>query len=558
MDYKELLNFIPENEGILVADMDYKPVFGTGIAQDFVQDGKICDLIPSLIRQSLNNGWVEFISDGCILHLKVQQLSSSYVMWIKDETKADHDRKMLAYCLEILDHINEGVIMTDEDSRIIIYNKKLGEFEDLNPEDVIGHRLKDVYDKWSAESSEHYQVLKTGQTIKESQYRNITKHGRTNYLVASSFPVKTGDKTEAAYSISRNVNTIQELYDRTWELQAAVQGDSNKLGNGTRFTFKDIIHKSASMQKLLADAEKAAWSDFAILVCGETGAGKELLVQSIHNAGPHRNKPFVALNCAALPENLLEGLLFGTKKGAFTGSEDMIGFFDQAGEGTLYLDEINSMPQNLQAKLLRAIQEKEFRRIGDSEVRTIKCKIISSVNTDPMICVKNGQLRQDLYYRLSTIVLEIPPLRQRKEDVEALVDYFWHKYSQLHGAGNLVMDEELKQAMQNYDWPGNVRELEHLIQRGISLMDTNNKMTVYSMPSYFREKLYSTKYLPGKDDGTLTLNDILLAAEKNVIKDALQQNELNISKTARALGIKRQNLQYRIEKLGLRELFWNK
>ena len=211
------------------------------------------------------------------------------------------------------------------------------------------------------------------------------------------------------------------------------------------------------------------------------------------------------------------------------------------------------MPQNLQAKFLRAIQEKEFRRIGDDKVREIKCKIISSVNVDPMTCIENGHLRQDLYYRLSTIVLEIPPLRQRKEDIEVLVDYFWHKYSQLYGMGNLVMDEELKRAMQVYDWPGNVRELEHLIQRSISLMDSGETLTLYNMPSYFREKLYSSKYLPDQNDGALTLNEILFATEKNVIKDALQHNGMNISKTARQLGIKRQSLQYRIEKLGLKE-----
>lgn len=552
MDYQKLFNFIPENEGILVADKDFKPVFAAGIAREFIQDEKINDTILSVFRQSLDNGWITFQMDGKALRLKARHDPPSYVMWLGDATENDHDRRMLSYCLEILDNINEGVIMTDEDGRIIIYNKKLGEFEDMDPKDVIGHQLKDIYDKWSAESSEHYQVLKTGQAIKECQYRNITKHGRTNYLVASSFPVKNGDKTEAAYSISRNVTTIQELYDRTMELQEAVTGES-RMANGTRFTFQDIIHRSGRMSELLADAEKAAWSDSAVLVCGETGTGKELLVQGIHNAGPHRNEPFVALNCAALPETLLESLLFGTKKGSFTGSENTVGFFDQAGEGTLYLDEIDSMPQNLQAKFLRAIQEKEFRRIGDDKVREIKCKIISSVNVDPMTCIENGHLRQDLYYRLSTIVLEIPPLRQRKEDIEVLVDYFWHKYSQLYGMGNLVMDEELKRAMQVYDWPGNVRELEHLIQRSISLMDSNETLTLYNMPSYFREKLYSSKYLPDQNDGALTLNEILFATEKNVIKDALQHNGMNISKTARQLGIKRQSLQYRIEKLGLKE-----
>lgn len=590
MDFKELFNCIPESEGVLAADAAFKPVFAAGIARDLIEDGKLRDDILPLLRKTVDNGWMDLKEEERHLSIKACRLSSlsckegacardtktmdggtiqnapgstekapdsfdaEYIMWIRNYTDPCHDRRMLSYCLEILDNINEGVIVTDSEGRIIIYNKKLGEFEDMDPEQVIGKKLKDVYDKWSAESSEHYQVLKTGQAIKEGYYRNITKFGRTNHLVASSFPIKNGDETEAACSISRNVTTIQQLYDRTLSLQAAVSGEDAKLKNGTSFTFADIIHKSDSMQKLISDAEKAAWNDSSVLVCGETGTGKELIVQSIHNAGPRRTEPFVALNCAALPETLLESLLFGTKKGAFTGSEDTNGFFDQAGEGTLYLDEINSMPQNLQAKLLRAIQEKKFRRIGDDRIRSIDCKIISSVNIDPLTCVESGQLRQDLYYRLSTIVLEIPPLRKRKEDIEALVDYFGHKYSQIYGVGKLEMDEELKRALQAYDWPGNVRELEHLIERGISLMDANEKLTLYNMPSYLREKLYSSKYLPDRNDEAMTLSEILFAAEKQVVKEALQKNGMNISRTARQLGLSRQSMQYRIEKLGLKDM----
>jgi len=558
MDFRKFFDGMPDKEGILITNKDYEPLFVFGIAEILVEEDKITDSALSVLKKALKTEKIKLDSDQnhYLMHAQIINDGSDlyYALWIKDESENAETEKKLKYCLEVLDNINEGIIVTDKNGKIVIYNKKLGEFEDLDKNDVIGKQLKDVYDEWSAESSEHYQVLKTGQAIKEGSYKNITKLGRTNQLVASSFPIKIDGNTEAAYSISRNVTTIREIYNRTLGIQSEDAGNSVKLKNGTRFTFKDIIHKSKLMDKLISDAEKAALNDSPVLVYGETGTGKEMIVQGIHNSGSRRLFPFVALNCAALPETLLESLLFGTKKGAFTGAENTVGFFEQAGNGTLYLDEINSMPLNLQAKFLRAIQEKCYRRIGDVKECKINCKVISSVNVDPMKCVEDGQLRQDLYYRLSTIVLEIPPLRKRKEDILELVDYFGRTYCSIYGEKVIAIDDDLKKAFQSYDWPGNVRELEHLVERGISLLDNDETLTLYNMPSYLREKLYSSKYMPDEESSELTLNEILRIVEKKVIENALKKNNMNISKAARSLGIKRQNMQYRIDKLDLKKL----
>ena len=477
---------------------------------------------------------------------------SFYIILIRDDTRRAKTEKKLSYCLEILNSINEGVIMTDRNGRIIFYNKKLGEYEDLDPKDVIGRRLMDVY-QWSMESSEHYQVLKTGEPIREGNYRTVTKRGKTKQLIASSFPIKSGNVTEAVYSISRDMTPIRDVYSKTIGLQATSEKHSLGLHNGTRFTFDHLICLSSKMKNLIFDAQKAAVGDAPVLVYGETGTGKEMVVQGMHNAGPRSKEPFVALNCAALPESLLESLLFGTKKGAFTGAENTLGFFEQAGSGTLYLDEINSMPINLQAKFLRAVQEKRFRKLGDDKELPVRCKIVSSVNMDPIKCVENGQLRKDLYYRISVISLEVPPLRKRREDILPLVEYFEEKYCGIYGNKNIVIDDDLKQLLNNYDWPGNVRELEHIIESAVSLLNDNEVMTIYNIPQYLRKKLFVNNYMPPDQEGQ-TLNEILTGVEKKAVSEALEKNGMNITQAAKALGISRQNMQYRIEKLGLREL----
>lgn len=557
MERKKKRDFLDLNEGFIITDSEYNILFehcpydifrkGAGMS------GLSSELIAAIEKHDGSPSIIEH--DDRSYYVKATEIKEKekifYMILIRDETRNRERERQLSYYLEILDNINEGVIMTDSNGKIIFYNKKLGEYEDLDPEKVIGKRLMDVY-QWSMESSEHYQVLKTGKPIREGNYRNVTKHGKTKQLIASSFPIKRNNATEAVYSISRDITPISDVYNKTIGLQATSEKRSLGLNNGTRFTFDHLICLSSKMKNLIFDAQKAAVGDAPVLVYGETGTGKEMVVQGMHNAGPRSKEPFVALNCAALPESLLESLLFGTKKGAFTGAENTRGFFEQAGSGTLYLDEINSMPLNLQAKFLRAVQEKRFRKLGDDKELKVRCKIVSSVNMDPVKCVKNGQLRKDLYYRISVISLEVPPLRKRKEDIIPLVEYFEHKYCEIYGNKNITIDDELKRLLKKYDWPGNVRELEHIIESAVSLLNDNEIMTIYNIPQYLRKKLFANNYLPPEKEGQ-TLNDILAGVEKQVVSQALEKNGMNITQAAKALGISRQNMQYRIEKLGLRD-----
>lgn len=541
------------DEGFVIADSEYNILFESCRYDVFREGCSLSSEITAVIEDAADGTGIIERNDR-LYRVRAAEIKEKektfYIILIRDDTKNREREKKLSYCLEVLDNINEGVIMTDSSGKIIFYNKKLGEYEDLDPKNVIGRRLMDIY-QWSMESSEHYQVLKTGTPIKEGTYRTVTKRGRTKQLIASSFPITRDNAPVAVYSISRDITPIRDAYNKTIGLQAISEKRSQGLHNGTRFTFDNIICLSSKMKNLIYDAQKAALGDAPVLVYGETGTGKEMVVQGMHNAGPRSKEPFVALNCAALPESLLESLLFGTKKGAFTGAENTSGFFEQAGRGTLYLDEINSMPLNLQAKFLRAVQEKCFRKLGDDKELPVRCKIVSSVNIDPIKCTENGQLRRDLYYRLSVISLEVPPLRKRKEDIIPLVEYFEQKYCEIYGNKNITIDDDLKRLLKKYDWPGNVRELEHIIESAVSLLNDDEVMTIYNIPQYLRKKLFAHNYMPSEQEGQ-TLNDILAGVERQVVSQALEKSGMNITQAAKALGISRQNMQYRIEKLGLR------
>lgn len=244
-----------------------------------------------------------------------------------------------------------------------------------------------------------------------------------------------------------------------------------------------MVRQSHSVKQVIRKAQKAAISPSPVLVYGETGTGKELVIQGIHNAGASRNEPFVAVNCAAIPESLLESTLFGTVRGAFTGGEDRIGLFEQAGRGTLYLDEINSMPIGLQAKILRVFQEKKVRRVGAQAEKPIQCRMICSTNLEPWQCVEEGVLRKDLYYRLAVIQIYIPPLRKRPEDIEVLVDYFKKMYNRIYGKHHLQVSNHLMNLFKEHSWPGNVRELEHTIENSLAMVETDvDELTAYNLP----------------------------------------------------------------------------
>lgn len=287
-----------------------------------------------------------------------------------------------------------------------------------------------------------------------------------------------------------------------------------------------------------------------VMIYGETGTGKELFAQAIHNESKRKDRPFIAQNCAAIPENLLESIFFGTAKGAFTGAVDSPGLLETADGGTIFLDEINSMPMNLQSKLLRALQENKIRRIGAKDTIDINVKIIAALNKDPMKAIEDKELRMDLYYRLSVLNITIPPLRERKDDISVLVNYFVAKYNELLEKNVRYISSDICQTFQTYDWPGNIREIEHIVAFGMSVIRPDQEKLEFSdlerkWIEITGKKKHKTE-LPSKD-----LKTMVEEYEKSVIEKVLEVSAHNITKASLILKIPRQTLQRKIKQYEL-------
>lgn len=473
------------------------------------------------------------------------------------------DDVMSSVFRQLFDSIEEGVIVTDRYGKIIFYNSEIAKLEDLAHENVVGKNLIEVYDAVTLENSEHLRVALSGEPVLDKHKTYFTNQGKEVNIVASTFPVIKNHEVIAVYSVCKNITKYKELLTKTMQLQDQLvfDGQNRRGNNGTRYTFESIVFASSEMQSLIASAKKAAVADGFILVFGETGTGKELLVQAIHNYSARKKEPFVAINCAAIPETLLESILFGTTKGAFTGAVEAKGLFQQAGNGTLFLDELNSMSSGLQAKLLRVVQEKMVRRVGGTTEIPVHCRVISSTNVDPWESVNNGSLRKDLFYRLAVMTLYIPPLKDRPEDIEVLIQYFLKRYQTIYGLDGVLIGAELKNVFMKYFWPGNVRELEHILESAMNMLDGPKVITIDHLPPYLRAKFLTQEGIQGENQGETvsnfyskgprTLAQALREVEKQVLTDALKSHGGNISKAANSIGIARQNLQYRMKKLGI-------
>jgi two-component system NtrC family response regulator len=330
---------------------------------------------------------------------------------------------------------------------------------------------------------------------------------------------------------------MRRLEHENVELRAEIKG---------RYRFEEIVGTSEKVREVLETAGRVASSDASVLITGESGTGKELLARGIHYSSPRANGPFVAVNCAAIPETLIESELFGHVKGAFTGAiRDKEGKFELADGGTLFLDEIGELRVDLQSKILRALQEKTVDRVGGSRPVPVDARVIAATNRDIERAVKDGKFREDIYYRLSVITLHMPPLRERKEDIPILAEHFLKKYNK---SEPVTLSPDTLEALKAYGWPGNVRELENVIQRA-SVLRRGNEITRAELP----DKL--TKEERGVEDIILNLPEegiSLEELEKSLIIKALEKHKGNQTRAAEYLGITRPTLIYRMEKYGLK------
>jgi arginine utilization regulatory protein len=446
----------------------------------------------------------------------------------------------------LLQYLDEGIQIVDSKGRTIYYNEAMGRVEGLEPDEVIGKRAIEFLKGVEEDSSTLMNALKCGQ-----KYVDVIQHysshlGKEVTTINTTVPVIHNDEVIAAIEISKDMTQLKELNEKLCKLQAS--GNSK----GKYFTFKDIMGTSQCLKDAINKAMRASLSNSSVLIYGETGCGKELFAQSIHYSGLRKDKPFIAINCAAIPSNLLEAVLFGTVKGSFTGSENKKGLFEDAHGGTLLLDEINSMDPALQSKLLRVLQDGYIRPIGSNSVVEIDVRIIATLNENPEDLMKEGKLRKDFYYRLSVIKIDVPPLRERQEDILHLSRYFIKHYNRLLGKNVIDLSNEAASMFLCYSWPGNVRELKNIIEASMNMIDTSSYIT----KEYIDNRLAKPQALglqpcTNSGLGDLSLEEYMDNIERQIINDYMKIHDFNISKTAASLKISRQNLQHKIKKYKL-------
>lgn len=335
-----------------------------------------------------------------------------------------------------------------------------------------------------------------------------------------------------------------------FSLQQEVRNLRSRLER--REFLEHIMGKSEEIRAVYQAVERVAWTDFSVLIYGETGTGKEIIAQAIHEYSSRRDKPFVAVDCGAIPETLMESEMFGYRKGAFTGAEETReGHFQRANGGTLFLDEISNLPKGLQKKLLRSLEERKIRKVGSSIEESIDVRFISSTNTPLEDLIERDKFRKDLYYRLNEYTIRIPPLRERKEDIPFLAQHFLEQVQKELGEEGKKLSKKALDLLYDYHWPGNVRELKHVIRRA-SLTDSKVITESHiSLPATEKPGLCEVKEIQLNLQKNMDLKEMLSEFEKNIIKQAINEFGGNKSKTARFLNIDYKTLLKKIKIYGI-------
>lgn len=370
----------------------------------------------------------------------------------------------------------------------------------------------------------------------------ITAHGTIESAI-EAMKIGALDYISKPFDIEELKIQIRKALD-IGDMTRQIEFLTNELRNKTG---KVIIGESKKMKDVLEIVNRVAGSNATVLITGESGTGKELIANAIHYNSGRENKPYIKVNCGALPENLLESELFGHEKGAFTGAiNKKLGRFERADGGTIFLDEVGEISLAMQVKLLRVLQEKELERVGGTEIIKVDVRIVAATNRDLEKMIEEGTFREDLYYRLNVIPIELPSLRERKEDIPLLANYFLNKYCEEIGRQGMKITNEALESLKNYNWKGNIRELENIIER-LVILSTNSLIDKKDLP---KELVINYELSP---EFTLPEEGIKLEdVEKDLIKQALEKCDYNQTQAAKLLGISRHTLLYRIEKYDIK------
>ena len=457
-----------------------------------------------------------------------------------DNLVIEHEKtKLLQHILEVVLNIAyDGLIVVNTEGVVTITNQAFASFFRKSPEDLIGKPITEIY-----KNPKFIDVLKTGLPV-HGYIHDLNGHE----IIASRIPIIQGGKIVGALGkiVFKNVDELYALTKKVNSLRSELDYYKKDVLEKNRSARELLKGKNPQMNSLVHTALRVAKSESTVLLRGENGTGKELFAQLLHNESSRGQSPFIKVNCAAIPGNLLESELFGYDEGAFTGARKggKLGKFELADGGTLFLDEIGDMEMAMQVKLLRVIQEREIERLGGNKLRNVDVRLVAATNRDLEAMIRNKQFREDLYYRLNVVTLTIPPLRERKDDIEGLIGTFLKKFNLQFLQSVTGITEEALNVLMKHRWPGNIRELENIIERAFNLLD-GTEVQLKHLPNYLRI------LADGHNEGPFlegSLEDTLNRVEKETLVYALDVANGNKVQAAKALGLSRSGLYKKLIK----------
>lgn len=440
----------------------------------------------------------------------------------------------------ILDNLSDGICMMDKDGVIVYLNPAYERLFNIDKSLLLNKNARELFPSRPS-------VVALDR--KEAGYKDVFEVDGIK-IISNSTPIINKDCFEGIISSYARVDGFTALLNqlKIAEEQANYYKKQLEKKDNIHEAFKIIIGESDQLKDVLGTCSKSAKTSATVIIRGESGTGKELVAKSIHMASKRAKKPMIKINCAAFPENLIESELFGYEKGAFTGAMDRkIGKFELADGGTLFLDEIGELSQNIQVKLLRVLQEREFRRIGGNDLIKVDVRIITATNRNLEEMLEHGSFREDLYYRLNVIQLFVPPLRDRMTDIPLLADYFIEKMAKREDMPSKVLTEKVLDVFYAYQWPGNIRELENVIMRGMTMSD-DDSIDVDMLPRHMRGiDAIKKKSLINVYNGEF---ETMLEYDKEIISRALSKYG-SYNKTAKALGLTHRTISLKAKKYGI-------
>lgn len=448
------------------------------------------------------------------------------------------DRELL---FEILNNIHDVVLVIDSDTTIVFANEAYARILGVPSEKVLGRRLDKI-----EPGAKTIEVLRTGET---SYCRRSYLDSLGIEVIGSTFPLYNGKKIIGCVSTFKNINDVVELNRELKQTKGVADYLKEQLEQEEHLpkSFEEYIGQNSRLKETLVLAAKVAKTDSTVLILGESGVGKEVLARAIHNCSQRKDKPMIKVNCAAIPEDLIESELFGYEEGAFTGAKKggKLGKFELAHHGTIFLDEIGDMSLNMQAKLLRVLQEKEFERLGGNKALKVDIRVIAATNRNLESMIEKGTFRSDLYYRLNIVPLKLTPLRERIDDILELAKTFLKQFAREVGH-ELTLSPQVVRYLQAYDWPGNIRQLKNVLEHA-SIVCGSNVIKSNHLPAYINLK----KNFSGDEDMSFDVKEIVAKVEKEIILSALNAHNNNRTNALRALGISRKSFYDKLHRYGI-------